>query len=704
MQKTELHWQFDISTFRLLGRELITDRITALVELVKNAYDANATEVHVEFYAPTRKNYGKIVIRDNGVGMNQDDIARKWMRIGTDSKRKDKFSPAPFNRRVVGEKGIGRFAIDKLGSLCVIETKKENDSKINYLILDWRNYENKENNNKSFSFTEIDNTLIEKEAKNEKHGTKIIINYAREIWTENDIERASKELSKIISPLQAITPPFNIYIYSNKFSDKYNHTKVINKAIEYASHQFKIGFDKESNIQEVIKHDNGKLIIQKYSPESFGLISFQLYYFNQYAKGNFSKSYKGEGLKIDGIKIYRDGVLTTPFAEYNDDRNKMRDVLGIDKRRWSGFFDRLSSQDLIGIVSISRENNPNITDATNRQDFIDNEYYRNLKEFIISQIHELEKLLQYNKQQDIESSTQELKQAINELDSFKKDLSGIKQDIKLGNTKAIVAKVKQLEDEARKINISIKQGIKSQETEKQDAKKRETMLLSLMSIQTYALEIVHIIKTSLGFIKRRAEFLQENIGELEFSDENKIYSADIYNETNKLSKAIDFMSAYTKTGEDWHPFEISQAIKNTFNNFSDIFARKSILLELDVEGEIELFYNQVLFGDIINHLINNSLKALERTNQKKIKCIGYSENNQFIIIFSDNGCGIEDKNKNKIFEIFFTTTSEFGGQGMGLYMVKTNMDAIHGSIELMDSEFETGVTFKLMFPYKKEKL
>ncbi|WP_027148116.1 sensor histidine kinase [Methylobacter tundripaludum] len=703
MTKTELHWKFDVSTFRLLGRELITDRITALVELVKNAYDANATEVHVEFYE-TRKNYGKIIIRDNGIGMNQNDIETKWMRIGTDSKRKDKFSPAPFNRRVVGEKGIGRFAIDKLGSLCVIETKNRGDLSLNYLIIDWRKYEDKEKISELSNFTEINNTLIQKKSDQQKQGTKIIINYARDIWTENDIERANKELSKIISPLQTITPSFNIFIFSNKYSYKYNHTKVINRSIEYASHDFKISFDKNNNIQEAIKFDGKKLIIDEIKPLSFGLISFQLYYFNQSAKGNFTKSYKGEGLKIDGVKIYRDGVLSTPFAEYNDNQDKMRDVLGIDKRRWSGFFDKLGLRDLIGIISISRDENADIIDSTNRQDFIDNEAYRDLKEFIISQIHELEKLLQYNKKQDAENASQDLKQAIGQLDFFKNDLSNIKNDIRLGNTNSVVQKVKQLEDDARKINFSIKQGIKNQETEKQDSKRRESMLLSLMSIQTYALEIVHIIKTSLGMIKRRAEFLQENIGLSESFDENKLYSNDIYNEINKLSQAIDFMSSYTKSGDDWCNFEISQAINDVFNGFSDIAFKENIKLEVDIEAGVELFYNQILFGDIITNLINNSIKALVNVDEKIIKCIGYSEKDQFIIIFSDNGYGIQHKIKNKIFEIFFTTTSEFGGQGMGLYMVKTNMEAIHGHIDLIDSEFDTGVTFKLMFPYKKENL
>ncbi|MFZ2726452.1 MAG: sensor histidine kinase [Methylococcaceae bacterium] len=701
MAKTELRWKFDVSTFRLLGRELITDRITALVELVKNAYDANATDVHIEFYAPTRKNNGKIIIQDNGIGMNQQDIATKWMRIGTDSKRKEKISPAPFNRRVVGEKGIGRFAIDKLGSLCVIETKKEGDTTTNYLILDWRNYENKENNTEVFSFTEIDNTLIEKKSTNKEYGTKIIINYVRDIWTETDIERANKELSKIISPLQVITPAFNIYILSNKYFDKYNHIKVINRAIDYASHSFKIDCDKENNIQETIKFDGEKLIIEKNQRFYFGLISFQLYYFNQYAKGNFRKSYKNDELKIDGVKIYRDGVLTTPFAEYYDDQNKMRDVLGIDKRRWSGFFDKLGSRDLIGIINISRDENSAIIDSTNRQDFIDNEAYRDLKDFIISQIHELEKLLQYTKKKDYEKSNQNTKETIEELDIFSDDLFNINKDIEHGNAKSAQARVKKLETAARKIRISVIQGEKNRKKQEEYFKRRESMLLSLMSLQTYAGEIVHIIKNAIAKIKERAWFIQKYIDVSEYISRNKMYSSEIYNETDKIMKAIDFMSSYTKSGDDWGDFEINQAVHNVFASYFDIFIKENINLEVSIEAKIELFYNHILFEDIIRNLINNSIKALTRTSDKKIKCVGYSEKDQFIIIFSDNGCGIDAKNKSKIFEIFFTTTAEYGGQGMGLYMVTTNMNAINGHIDLISSEFEIGATFKLTFPYKK---
>lgn len=82
-----LSFNFDVSAYRLLGRELITDRITALFEIVKNAYDANANRVEIEFLdVQPRTKKSKIIIKDDGLGMTLDDLKNKWMVIGTSSK------------------------------------------------------------------------------------------------------------------------------------------------------------------------------------------------------------------------------------------------------------------------------------------------------------------------------------------------------------------------------------------------------------------------------------------------------------------------------------------------------------------------------------------------------------------------------------------------------------------------------------------
>jgi sensor histidine kinase regulating citrate/malate metabolism len=84
----KLKWRFDVSTFRLIGRDLITDRVTALFELVKNCYDANAQNVNVIFEnVGAGKKQAVIRVEDDGYGMSFEDIRDKWMVIGTSSKR-----------------------------------------------------------------------------------------------------------------------------------------------------------------------------------------------------------------------------------------------------------------------------------------------------------------------------------------------------------------------------------------------------------------------------------------------------------------------------------------------------------------------------------------------------------------------------------------------------------------------------------------
>ena len=69
---------------------------------------------------------------------------------------------------------------------------------------------------------------------------------------------------------------------------------------------------------------------------------------------------------------------------------KKRDILGVDKRLWQDIFSRISSREFLGIIEITKNGNPHIIDATNRQDFVDNEEYREMKKFIITQLNALQ--------------------------------------------------------------------------------------------------------------------------------------------------------------------------------------------------------------------------------------------------------------------------------------------------------------------------
>ena len=223
-----LKWRFDISTFRLIGRELITDRITALFELVKNCYDANATEVKVVFEnvgSSKRDNdTSRITIADNGFGMSFDDIRDKWMVIGTSNKRKNPISPEPFSRRCVGEKGIGRFAVDKLGDKVNIVTKRSGTDRWLNVEIDWNLYYNQANQDDGIKlFTDIENKYEYITSRDIKEsGTRLVIENVREFWSEDDIHRFIREASKIVSPYANLNPPFQISVIAPEFEIKTN--------------------------------------------------------------------------------------------------------------------------------------------------------------------------------------------------------------------------------------------------------------------------------------------------------------------------------------------------------------------------------------------------------------------------------------------------------------------------------------------------
>ena len=197
----KLKWRFYDSTIRLIGRYLITDRVTALFELVKNCYDANAQNVNVIFEnVGGGKKQAVIRVEDDGYGMSFEDIRDKWMVIGTSSKRARPYSPKPFNRKCVGEKGIGRFAVDKLGDKVSVITKKEGEEKWLKVAIDWTAYYTETEKEADIRlFTDMENVYTYIDAENPYvSGTKLIITSSREAWSKIEIEHLMREISKFV--------------------------------------------------------------------------------------------------------------------------------------------------------------------------------------------------------------------------------------------------------------------------------------------------------------------------------------------------------------------------------------------------------------------------------------------------------------------------------------------------------------------------
>lgn len=699
-----LKFKFDVSAYRLLGRELITDRITALFELVKNCYDANAENVVVKFDSvSSRSDKSKITIQDDGLGMSLKDIRDKWMVIGTSSKRKTRLSPPPYKRKVVGKKGVGRFAVDKLGSKLILKTTQKGSEELICLETDWSYYEELENRQlklnfegKDVLFTDVENRYWIEKANKDESGTTLNISLTNDIWTENDINRSYKELSKLISPKIKLEYPFNILIKANEY-ESFNNKVVTAKAIEIATLKVELGFDKE---QEILSLADGLLEKIQVPKRKFGFVGMTLYYFNEKAKRKFKKEYPDE--LIDGVKIYRDGIIATPFAEYNSHRDEQKDLFGIDKRRWSGFFDKISSRDMLGWIEISDEENPNIIDSTNRQDFVDNEAWRELKKFVIEQIRQIEKHLKKEKKTAKEKTESEFTVAKDEIGGLRKQLNKIVEE---SDDEEVKQNIVGVEKGLAKVQATVQRSLKEYQNLEEDKKRQENLFFSLVSLQTYAGMLSHITRTSIGKIKREAEFIYKWMPNPKFNDKFKKIAANIYNEMNRLSDAVDFLLKYAKDDQKFEEINVKTTVENLFYTiYEDEFKKRGIKASIEINEDLVINYNLKSFEDIFDNLISNSFKALaNNTSEKIIKCNAIVENDKLIILFSDNGYGISEEDKFRIFDVFYTTTAEDGGAGLGLFIVKSRLEALNGTVEVVENEFRpTGASFKIELPFKQQ--
>ena len=697
-EQGSLKWRFDVSTFRLIGRDLITDRITALFELVKNSYDANAQNVIVSFENVAAGEDGAIItIEDDGFGMSFADIRDKWMVIGTSSKRKEPYTPEPFRRKCVGEKGIGRFAVDKLGDKVSIITKKEGESDWLKVEIDWTAYYSNNESNITL-FTDVENKYSYLPAQNaSESGTKLIITDIREVWSKTDIERFVSEVSKIVSPYVNLSYPFQVRVIAPSFGIDTVATRNRND-VDIATVTFTIDFNDKEDVQECVYFDEKKGTVEKdYTPiKSFGGIKMTVYYFDDVARRRYRKEFPNN--EIDGIKIYRDGIITTPFAESRKKDDEKRDVLGIDKRVWENIFDRVSSREIIGIVEITKEGNKEIIDATNRQDFVDNEEYRELKRFIITQLDAIEnykKFARKNKKKNTQGTLEETGEILQEFISSVETMAKDKPELKKSFDPVI--------QQAKRTDKAVKSVIKEKKESEEEFARKENIYMSIMSLQEYAIHITHAVRTTLNKIRDRVEYFKNFFPDPNEDDLFLEYSKEMYDEFMVLNKVIDYMLSYSQSNLHPEDIDLRVTLTEVLAGYKDLFKSSGITLDLSLPKKLELKNtNRQFFRDILQNLVDNSIKAVKDSETKIIKCTAYAEDDDLVIMVSDTGYGRPREKREWVFGLYNTTTEEQGGAGIGLYVVKTRVESLKGEVSVIDSEFgDLGTTIKIVLPFKK---
>lgn len=204
------HFRVNAGLKDIIGSELITDDFVAVFELVKNSFDAHASEVMIVFENLRNPSKAAIVIEDNGKGMTSKDIAEKWLRVAYSAKRdltedadlernRDYRDLIGERRAFAGAKGIGRFSCDRLGHRLVLYTRRDEVARaFDWLCVDWRDFE--ANAKQRFEDVRIHRGVSVKERFGPQRGTRLRISGLRSIWSAKKILDLRKELQKLISP------------------------------------------------------------------------------------------------------------------------------------------------------------------------------------------------------------------------------------------------------------------------------------------------------------------------------------------------------------------------------------------------------------------------------------------------------------------------------------------------------------------------
>ena len=493
--------------------------------------------------------------------------------------------------------------------------------------------------------------------------------------------------------------PFCVYVSAPEYNIKERATKSIDD-FNMATCSFLLDYNNQTNEQDYAEYNknNHSLEVRKGRIKAFGGVKMRVYFFDATARRKYKNAFPND--PIDGFKIYRDGIIATPFAEEQENPDAKRDILGIDKRLWQDIFTRISSREFLGIIEITKEDNPLIIDATNRQDFVENDEYKALKRFIIEQLVALQMYkADIRKSQKEENKTQ-LAGAQEELGKLAEALTSLsKRSPEISNTLQPLIKQTQATQQ------SVKVAIKEQKKESEEFLRKENAYLSIMSMQEYSIQITHAIRTTLNQLKGRIEFFRDFYPLPQKEHIFKQYAKEMFDKMKILSKVTDYMLSYSQSNINPEPINMYDTFTNIFSTYDNLFEENSIILQTDFAEKVVLNTNKQFFYDIIQNMVDNSIKALKDTiGQKIIKCSYRFEDNHLQILMTDNGCGIPHEDWIKVFELYYTTTEKQGGGGVGLYIVRTRVESLKGTVNVVPSEFgNVGTTIEIMIPFKNYK-
>lgn len=660
-----------------LGEELIKSDNTALIELVKNSYDADAFHCTVNFDVADDPLQSRIIVSDDGKGMSYDDVVNKWAVIGVGSKKASDRSP--LGRYPLGEKGIGRLGVHKLGKKIDIFTKTKDGSEI-HVNIDWINLESAKtlDDQKIIIHEDLSNYHF----KEQKHGTIIVIGNLKTQWDSIKIKSAQNELTSLNSAHSSTNEQFEVKIecsktewienlpsiseIKNEYGMYFGTCEISGNEITAFSYEFKpwsnltlvqkrtLGYkdlkDTDKNPFKIIKSSKNKKNYINLQAHAIGTIKLNIAIFET---DNAVFSINAKNKKIlrnflnqnGGIRVYRDGMRVYDYGE------KGNDWLGLDIQRVHNLGAGISNNIIIGEVFLNRKDSSDLKEKTNREGFIEDDAFNDFKDAVRFALNifirernidkgKISKSYSKNKSKSVHNLNKSIESAIDAANEY------IQND---DQRKEMIKKLNDIEFEYNKI--------------------RDILIRSANVGLNFSSVMHEIDKTAALLIA---------------SINNKNYEA-----AEALGQRLsEIINGFIKISKTKKPclFKASQPIKFIENTMKYRFNSHGISIQCP-SSDLKIFGSAEVITSLLLNLIDNAIFWTDMNEKisKKITVFATDSIPGFAsIVVADSGPGFNMPADIAV-EPFISGKPD-GGMGLGLHIVNQYLISINGALKFPDLE------------------
>lgn len=684
---------------KLLGDQLIGNDRLAVFELVKNAYDANATEVDVRLELDIKTPV--IRIKDNGYGMDFNTLVNKWMELGTNSKRgvNRQRTPEPFSRLPLGEKGVGRLAVHKLGTSLRLVTRAQGHPEY-YVDINWPDLIDSSEYIEDATISIFENKTAKEFTGNT--GTLIeVTGLHKTDWIRREVRNLAKLINSLVSPFDTVSD-FSVSLRvpgrEAWLADLPDVTDILDRSIwqfdfeidDAGNFSWKYRFTPPTKFKSIQRNESGEdkdslqllpspfvlgedytsstndnLILTSEMLEGIGPIRGRCYFYYLRkevlgADGNYQyvKTYLDDQT---GIRVYRDGIRVFNYGEPGDD------WLSLNPRRINKPTEVLGTNSIIAGIGISLDKSldpagkSGLQEKTNREGFDENETYQRFR-WIVSSAFEKFFILHRSDREGID-----------------RYLGDVREVNKPSPETTFESSI---EDVSRTIE---KHGLKKELGKKIDYISAEYQRMRDVAINTgKGLNLAVIFHE----VEREIVALNKAIKKGEPSDA-------LADRSEHLVSLLEGFQPLLRRNEQ-KTFEISKLIRNTSSpmqrrmTYHGIVLSAPVLTGEDADFTITAPYGLVMASlqNLLENAMHWSRVKAEKDKKKIPPAIGIFTLPEWFeegpaIAVADNGTGFSLSQEDAVKPF---VTDRPGGAGLGLYFVNLVMENIGGRLLIMDPE------------------